>query len=237
MVSGIAVQPLATSGISHVVGFAPSQLTGLVGWYDATQVTGISSGASLSAWTDLSGNAHHLLQSSVASQPNFFTNAHNGLSAVSSLGSFSFMTSGFTLAQPCTVAFATSIATIGNQNNCIDGVAAASLIIGRITADTWQMFGGAAVLDSLTSISVGTWYTVGGIFSGSSSTMFVGSATSFGNAGTTAPNGLSVFGRASPSTAFAGRNQIGELTLYNRALAATELSRLTAYLISKWSTL
>jgi hypothetical protein len=228
-----------TSGISNVV--HPSVgIPGLVAWYDASQISGIASGTALSTWTDLSGLGNHLQQPSAASQPIFVKNAQNGLSVVSSTGTLSgiplsFMTAGFTQAQPTTIVATFSFdSTVAFQQDIVDGVTQGSTIFGTITATRFQAFPGTTTLDSLVALSVGSWYAGGTIFNGSSSTIFIGSTTSVGGSGTGNPAGLSVFAR---SGATRGANvKIGELFYYGRALTATELSILTTYLKNKWNT-
>lgn len=61
----------------------PSQISGLIAWYDATQITDGISRSSLGTWTDLSGNAFHMVNSLVTQQPLYVTGEINGLPAVS----------------------------------------------------------------------------------------------------------------------------------------------------------
>lgn len=237
-VSGIAVQPLAASGISHIAGFSPSQFTGLVGWFDATQITGISSGASLSTWTDSSGTGNHLSMVSAARQPVYVQNAQNGLPAVRfwSGAASSLLTSSFTLAQPTTVFMTFSMtSTIAAQQDLCDGNAGATMLLftPSVLPSHFEAFAGNAV-DSLQTISRTSWYVGGAAFSASSSSIYIASSSSFGNVSASTPAGFILGGRVNFTNSLVG--DIGEAALYNRVLTVTELSQLTGYLISKWST-
>jgi hypothetical protein len=98
--------------------FTPTSISGLYGWYDASQITGLSNGAAISQWNDLSGNAHHLVQATSGNQPTYLTNQQNGKPAVSFNGTSSVLERNATgLTTPCTifVVFNAAASTAGNQ--------------------------------------------------------------------------------------------------------------------------
>ncbi len=51
-------------------------------WLDASSITGLSDGSSVSQWSDLSGNARHLTNASTTQRPVYRTNILNGLPVV-----------------------------------------------------------------------------------------------------------------------------------------------------------
>jgi len=57
--------------------FAPSDISGLTLWFDASTVTGVTSGEALSQWDDLSGNDNHATQGTGADQPLWVDNVVN----------------------------------------------------------------------------------------------------------------------------------------------------------------
>ena len=52
--------------------------TGMLRWYDASQITGLSDGDPVSQWDDKSANADHAVQATSANQPNYKTGIING---------------------------------------------------------------------------------------------------------------------------------------------------------------
>lgn len=57
----------------------PRHMSGLAAWYDASQITGLSDGASVSTWTDQSGNG---LDLTMTGSPTYETNEVGGLPVV-----------------------------------------------------------------------------------------------------------------------------------------------------------
>lgn len=63
--------------------FVPTDISGLVAWYDASDAGSITaSGGAVSQWNDLSGNGYHLTQSTGALQPETGAATLNGLNVV-----------------------------------------------------------------------------------------------------------------------------------------------------------
>jgi len=67
-------------GSSGGGGFSPLSLSPLI-WLDATQL-GLSDGASVAQFTDLSGNGNHFVQATTANKPTFRSSGINGKPAV-----------------------------------------------------------------------------------------------------------------------------------------------------------
>jgi hypothetical protein len=70
--------------------FSPLSLSPMI-WLDGSQL-GLSDGASVSSFTDLSGNGNHFVQGTGANQPVFRSSGINGIGAVESDGVDDFMT-------------------------------------------------------------------------------------------------------------------------------------------------
>lgn len=68
---------LYSSVIGDIQAFKPTFLTNLQGWYDATQISGISSGQALCTWKDLSGNSIDAIQGSSNLCPKYQKNYYN----------------------------------------------------------------------------------------------------------------------------------------------------------------
>lgn len=224
-----------TSGTS-TVGFNPSSLTGLILWLDASRIAGISSGGSLSIWTDSSASASHATQPSAASQPTVIVAAQNGQSAVSfnaTSGAGWFMTSATSLVQPTTVAITGTINTTASNRMFVGGQTSGNNGIFNVANASYGAFAGAAL--SCSSITANTWITGIAIFSGSSTTFSVSGVTAFGNAGTGAA-ALTNIGALTASTQTLP-GALGEVIVYNRIITEVERASLETYLRTRWGTL
>lgn len=58
--------------------FHPGDPGGLVGWYDAAALTGLSDADSVTTWPDASGNGNDVTQGTAANKPTYQTNELNG---------------------------------------------------------------------------------------------------------------------------------------------------------------
>jgi hypothetical protein len=67
-------------------GFQPPSIAGCKLWLDASRITGLSDGNSVTTWTDLSGNGNNATQSDPNLAPIYKVNIQNGLPAVRSDG-------------------------------------------------------------------------------------------------------------------------------------------------------
>lgn len=222
-----------TSGLSNVPAFEPSQLTGLVIWLSSTSITGVDSGSSLSTWIDSSGQGNHVTQTSAVSQPTFQTNAQNGLPAVrfTAANKSWLLGSAYSVAQPLTY-FATYKAT----NKVASYVAVGGPVNNEATifqnTNGFPNLFGTSILLYPTDRS-GLWTIVGGIFNGSSSTLWLNgtSTVSVGAVGTVSHKSFFV-GQDQNTNFFLG--DIGEIVGYNRILSQSEGSQVFSYLNARW---
>jgi hypothetical protein len=67
---------------SRISSFLPSYVSGLIGWWDASKITGLSDGDAISQWDDLSVKDNHLVQATANYKPLYKTNILNGLPCV-----------------------------------------------------------------------------------------------------------------------------------------------------------
>src|SRR5579864_7780947 len=96
-------------------GFLP-QISGLIAWYAADQITPVANGTGIAQWNDLSGNNYHLLKANVTNQPKYYGAAQgpyvmpSGKPLLLFDGSTSFMaTNAFTQQHPMTIVMVNSI--------------------------------------------------------------------------------------------------------------------------------
>lgn len=224
----LTVTPLTASGISHVFNNIPQP--GVILWLDASKIAGISSGASLSVWTDSSASASHATQPSATSQPVFKTNIQNGLSAVSFNGVGEYLVSATSFSPNNTVAVTWLSARTDLDQTIINPGVVCSAGAGKFSG-----YDGVSLPGSVATSNV--WMTgITIIGSGSSSTFALSGVTFFGNMGSTT-NTLTKIGilTAPSSQSFSGL--IGEVIVYNRVLPESERVSLETYLRTKWGTL
>jgi len=79
--SGMTTFAVGIGGVATGV-FTPGSLPGIQFWYDAGAISGVTSGTSLSVWTDMSGNERHASNSLVTEQPLYVNNIINGYPGV-----------------------------------------------------------------------------------------------------------------------------------------------------------
>lgn len=230
----LTVTPLTASGIPHVFDNIPQP--GVILWLDASKIAGVSSGASLSVWTDSSASGSHATQPSAVSQPVFLTNSQNGLSTVSFFGS-AYLTSMTSTTQPYTIAVTYSAAT--NTDRTLIAGANAGTGQNALTQSggKYKCYAGTTLPVALGStITIGAFVSDIAIFSGSSSTLAVSGETVAGNTGTTNAQQLLVGLFTAPATQPC-LGKFGEIIVYNRALTEVERVSLETYLRTKWGTL
>jgi len=219
----------------------PSDITGLILWLPADQIQGITSGASLSNWTDSSASASHATQPSAVSQPVFFINIQNGLSAVSfGGGSISqFMQSPTSVVDTSTLCVVArpSVLTTANERY-VGGAAGSSLRLIKTGAGA----GSLTLSGNVISASLGAvWQSLIGSFvssAGSSAATISQSGTTFFLAstmsGSNVASGLANIGATSAS-AQTLLGWIGEVMVFNRNLFEIERASLESYMRTKWA--
>lgn len=129
-----------TGGLPKVVNepllVSPDEIGNVVAWYDADQIalpdnTSVGNAATVN-WLDLSGNARHLLQATVASQPTLQLGEIGGSAGVLFDGVDDYMqTATFTLAHPVEVFVVGRFTAAGNRT-VVDGFAADTMAVKRI---------------------------------------------------------------------------------------------------------
>lgn len=76
------VSPVNVMGEGTNSAPASANTSALVAWFKADAISGLTNGAAISLWPDLTGNGFNALQLLPANQPTLITNAINGFSAV-----------------------------------------------------------------------------------------------------------------------------------------------------------
>lgn len=213
----------------------PQTISSLVGWFDATRITGLADGAAVGQWDDLSGASRHLLQSTGANQPTYQTNELNSNPVVRFDGSNDTLaTNAFTAeAQPHTIFSVVRFASIAASSYIFDGIGTADrhALFYFTGSSQMEQYAGSSITGG--APSVGTGLIFSSVFNGASSELFKnGTSVATGDCGGNLITGLTLGGRFNAIDLLNG--DIGEVIVYNRALSVGERQQVEDYLTTKW---
>lgn len=185
VVGGINAKPAAGSLVltgGTPTWWLPTLMSGLVAWYDAGQITGLSDGTAISQWNDLSGNAYHAVQATGTKQPLYKTGILNGRPVVRFDGTDDFFTaSGLGALSDHSVFVVIKPAAGVDQTMLAGAPGNAQIRIGEV-ADKLQYYDGVANWRSSTlGVAQGNWMLLEIVFS-STVGSFYQNSTAYGTA-------------------------------------------------------
>lgn len=236
VVTGGALQVVSTG----TGGFSPLDLTGLVAWYDASDLDTITvaSGSKVSQWDDKGPDGHHAAQGTADFQPDTGLYSINGLNVLYFFIGKTLATASFTKSQPLTVfAVAQSIGYRIYGALYDGGGSGTRMILGCYTDAgnvDWRMYAGSWV-DTTRPFPVGgTPSLTTAVFNGASSEFRengaqYGGSLNPGSAGITA--GLLISSGSSNASYY---GYYAEIVAYNAVLGTTDREAVESYLMSKW---
>jgi hypothetical protein len=225
---------------SSGVAFSPSQLSGLFGWYDASNTASVTLQTGVQSWNDLAGSMGAAIQNTTNDQPAYGSVTLNGKPTITFDGTDDFLRSNtFSLPQPymmlAVYRFEAAYVSPVRAMEMGDSSSRSGELI-RSAADNQQLFCGIGV--TFGDYPVGGLQTFGvheAEVNGASSILRY-NGTDAGvaqNAGTNGANQLTLganrFGTALSNISFA------ELVVYNRILSASEAASVRQYLTGKWA--
>lgn len=224
-------------------GFNPKSITGLTAWFAADKITGVADGASLAAWPDSSGNGNNATQATGGNQPTYYNTTAaklvNGLPAVWWANSTDYMTTAaFATALTVGTVFAVASIDNGGANTYVyDGIASNNrwaLAYGFPGLGITQG-GSAPIQGSFTQGTTVHQYTAG--FAASSASFFNldGVSVGTGNIGAETLTGITL-GAYYGLQDYNYNGVMCEFLWYNSVLSPTDISKVEAYLKSKWGT-
>lgn len=212
--------------------FLPSDIAGLLAWYDANAITGLVNNDPVTTWADRRGAGPDATQGTAAKKPLFKTAILNGLPVVRFDGVDDLLVATVTLNQPKTVIVVTRLLAGGGTNQYVlDGQATNAQVVG--TAGT----GGQMVLYAGDTLSVActetNWNIFMGEFNGVSSAISVNGVRTTGGAGATNATGLTLGNSGGETIPLNG--DIAEVLVYNTQLNAAQRAQVETYLNDKWA--
>lgn len=254
------------AGSTSTNSLSPTDIGSVRLWFDATVAASMETTTGggtptpdtgvVARWTDQSGNGYVITQGTAANQPHKFDNIQNGQSIVRfDGGDYIFTETDLPIAQNVsgfTIATVGKITTTATTNNFIQFARGTSATgpRGLLRANTVYEGGGRRLdTDATGIISDGVPETssfhviifVANCSAGTAEILVDGTSVngdqSFQTAGNTS-NTLSLRTSVGSSLSFADffNGDIGEITVFDKALSATEVAGLNNYLKAKWAT-
>jgi hypothetical protein len=212
-------------------------VAGYMAWWDAVQISGVTDGAGLSTWRDMSGNGYDMVQSTGSFQPLYYNTTTakqvNGLPAVWGNGSNSSMQTTLTQAQPYTFV-AVAMAVSPGSNQAVMGTSGS--FVDLAVAARWRIFAGSSAQFAFAPTANQAFFVAAVVNSSSSNLQQDTTPGGPLNAGTTGLSGtaaMALFGRGVSEP---WNGPICEALVYPFALNSTQIASLLSSLGSKWGT-
>lgn len=220
----------------------PSDIPSLVAWYQAGQGIHLEGATQkVEQWDDLSGLGHHLLQATTGLKP-LLSTMPNGLPAVLFDGVDDLMKATFTLAQPISICAVIKDVVPGvySVHDCAFAGINSTLSMTLLLADTPLAFflGGNAGANCLNLLLAGSnialtqYNCFSGVLDSVRSSFRINGATRmWGDAGSSAPGGVSLGAYANGTSAT--NISVSEMAIYNRVLSEAELLFVERYMTAR----
>jgi len=202
-------------------GFSPLSLSPLF-WLDASQL-GLSNGASVSSFTDLSGNGRHFVQTTPSKRPVYNSTGINSQPSVQ----FDYVDDNMTCTHPATTAFTLWFVwrptTAGSSRQRVYNDSVGNRLIGFYDGSR-SLFTGSFLTNGSASTSTLVYIAQA---SSSGRSLRINGATVTDTTSAGVLTGSAQLGGGPPEVM---SGHIGQMGLLNRVLTAGELASLVAYL-------
>lgn len=241
--AALPVFPVNSWPVSDVA-FSPPDLSGLLLWFDISDITSLyqdsakttpvtSTGDPIGAAVDLSGNGDDALQAITANKPTYRTSVQNGLSVTQCDGGDELRTAGDVSAGTDETIFSVAANAADPLTGTICGYTSTNRlfyasVLNRITYrynSSSLNFGGHIQTN---------WHYIAGSHTGGVSRMFVDGVERLPTGAVADAIRTARFSIGSRGTADFLTGDIGEIIVYSRALTDSERQQVEAYLASKW---
>lgn len=260
---GLLGRPTPVPMIDYRSVFNPRTIPGLAGWWDASESSTVTlNGTGVSSWADLSGNGRDAVQATAANQPTY-TDKRNALNVISFDGAAQFLRGAWPVTITGQTTFAVvSMANVAGygrvftQTTTTNGTATGSLNLDyNITGNyipmlrfsnnaQWASWKGNIAAG--VNVSYSTWNVWLSVYSGSfiRNAIDNGTPLTSGSLGTINTSfhtfGIGASLPTNPGNTGAASGWFGgsiaEILSYTRALSASEIAAVSAYLKRKWAT-
>ena len=218
-------------------GFNPRQVSGLILWLDASQITGLSDGDSVTNWFDSSGLSNTATQGTASARPTYKVSVKNGRPAIL----FDGVDDGFVLTTGLSLSNYT-VFVVWAQSDAVDG--AVSFIKSGDNYNYHYLSPayvahqpGASTITATyaTATAAGTWVLTEAYRTGT--TLYIGKNGTF-DGGQASSINWATDAIGAPYTGGAQFNMVGyiaEMLIYNAGLSTGDRQLVEAYLTSKYA--
>ncbi len=218
---------------SAVKAFSP-RVDSPIAWYKSTQ--GVTSVATVvSQWSDISGNANHLVQATAGIRPLVLPGLINGFPAIRFDGVDDFLKcTAFTLNQPETVLAVFKVnafGTAGVHDIAWDGNTAGTMVLGSLLAAQTSISAGSAISNAAGVNAAYGYFTA----------RYNGASSFFRNNGILLKSGNAGAGNAGGFTLGAlGNNtrsmaiEFAEVQIYSTAISDSQIADIESYYKDKY---
>ncbi|HET7386833.1 MAG TPA: hypothetical protein VFJ19_09260 [Nocardioidaceae bacterium] len=216
----------------------PDQITGLVQWLRADDITGVANGGAVSSWPAAVGNA--ATQSTPAKQPVLVTGAVNGLPAVRSDGVDDMLLATVqAIGQPFTV-----FTVLHSDQGASASGFAWSLHISTPDQNSYGgwfsgafrlLTGGSSSFYPAAAPSTPAWHVWAQRFNGASSSVRLDGTQTDGDAGFNYANKVRLCLFAFPDNSNPVLTLLAEIIVYDRLLTDAEVAQLDSYLSDRYA--
>jgi hypothetical protein len=134
----------------------PGEVTGLIGWWEAAAITGLSDGDPVATWPDQAATPHNLTQSSAGQKPLYKTNQANGLPGVRFDDSDDGMNSTLVISNPF------SVIIVANNRNIYGGSSPTRWFQGKTTGVAIGIARQKGSPNNINAYSGELWFTAEG---------------------------------------------------------------------------
>lgn len=214
---------------------SPSQLSGLVAWYDASDAATIHSTAgAVSQWDDKSGNGFHVVQATGSKQPTTGATTLNGLNIIDFLRA-----NAQTLAKTGISTTVKSLfivmkyATVPGTSAPV-ATDAATFFYALAANSSINMYAGTAGINTSNNQTNGTAFDAYVILNGASSVIDLNGTDTTGNPGSATAATSIILGTDTGTNYLNG--SIAELFASSLIISGAELTSARSYLTAKWGT-
>lgn len=218
---------------------SPADLTGLHGWWDASQIAGAVDNTTIASWPDLSGNGRNFAQATAGTRPTYLANQLGAGPAVNFSGAQWMSTAAFTaMAQPYTI-FAVARPATGGDRDILGGNNTTSFQRFRLrahNAGTYRIWAAGAGVEIAVAGNNGTKRTLAAVVKGGTtgdgnvSRLRVNAVESTAQGLGTEPLTILTVGAGNIAGSTPLTGDVMKVIVYSRELTTAEITRVEAYL-------
>jgi len=219
--------------------YTPDKTPGLQLWLDAAAITGLVDGDAVSSWPDLSANGYHATQTDAAKKPTYKTNILNGKAVVRFDGGDFLASNCPADTKPVTIFFVATFTNFTTGRSVLgpsaDGarqlrasgttgkVSLLQATIAPVGTSNDALTAGVPAVCAVTFGAAGYAFYINGSPSGSGA-----------SAGTFTAGATSLIGARSTLLNDPMLGDIPEIIQFDSVLSASDLTKVTNYLRTKW---